>query len=113
MHTEATNPSAEERAARKAERLAAIRENTEELRAWARRRGKGATTLLADKADLTFAAAARIIKGQAQPNPETAKRIERATGCSAAKLLGIAGSTLATNIDSASADQEISKGHAA
>lgn len=71
--------------------------NTEQLRAWAERFGKGAITHLARETGLTFAAVSRIVKGLAQPSPENAKAIERATRSevSAAALLGVASDSAA------------------
>lgn len=80
------------------EHLERCARNTEELRQWAADYGVGACTYLANRAGLTFAAVARILKGTAQPNPESARRLSLATDgdCSAARMLGIESSTLAT-----------------
>jgi hypothetical protein len=78
---------------------AARARNTEPLRAWAEAFGKGATTHLARRSGLTFAACARLIKGQAQPKPYTATLIERATdgAVKAADLLGVTSAMVVTN----------------
>lgn len=46
---------------------------------WFQREGKGATTRLSKRANLTFAAVARIRKGKAVPDAKTAFAIEAAT----------------------------------
>lgn len=83
------------------DREGARKRNTASLRAWAKKYDKGATTLLARRTGLTFAAVARIIKGQSQPRPYTAALIERATDgeVKAADLLGVTAQTIVT-IDS-------------
>lgn len=62
-----------------------------ELVDWCEKHGVGAVTFLHLKTGLTYAAVHRIVRGRAQPKPETAKKIARATGgeVSAAALLGL------------------------
>lgn len=85
------------------EHRARCKRNTEELRQWAADFGVGARTYLARRSGLTFAAVARIVDGIAQPNPESARMLEVATDgeCSAARLLGIESSIVATTSRSA------------
>jgi len=61
------------------------------LREWCAKFGRGAITHLTDETGLTFAAASRIVHGSAAPRPETAAKIERATGGAvrAAALVGL------------------------
>lgn len=96
-------------------REAARKRNTASLRAWAEAFGTGATTYLARHSGLTFAACARIIKGQVQPRPYTAERIERATegAVKAADLLGVTAQTIVTIDSDASPAREISGENAA
>lgn len=93
------------------DREAARRRNTASLRAWAEAFGTGATTYLARRSGLTFAACARIIKGQAQPRPYTAERIEHATdgAVKAADLLGVTAQTIVTIDSDASPGAELPK----
>lgn len=51
----------------------------EALRAWCEAYGRGAISFLARKTGRTFAAVSRVVKGQANPSPETASRLELAT----------------------------------